>query len=295
MPTESAFERAGTHGRKHVSGHRRTSGGTYPQSRNSRCRCSRFASSDASNAAKSSPSTPPAPQLRFTFSQVTSRLDLARWAHRAVVWTLRCPSLPARTAPTSRLTCAVRVRRRALLANQLVDRGDRSRLVAGLKLELPLADGVLGRLEGVLKPILVNGSDRPRGPDVELEPEHLAQRTEPVDRSHPASAQVLDELIAPHGLERGMPRRPAPGTERSVDHRHQIVHLSNFLLITYEGHPARSSQRFTSPGARDGGPTLAERVARRHGRRLDRVSGQCASSNMSFVRNQEFPTSRANG
>ena len=35
-------------------------------------------------------------------------------------------------------------------------------------------------------------------------------------------------------------------------------------LITYEGHPARSSQRFTSPGARDGGPTLAERVARRH-------------------------------
>ena len=58
-------------------------------------------------------------------------------------------------------------------------------------------------------------------------------------------------------------------------------------LITYEGHPARSSQRFTSPGARDGGPTLAERVARRHGRRLDWVSGQCASSNMSFVRNQE--------
>ena len=48
----------------------------------------------------------------------------------------------------------------------------------------------------------------------------------------------------------------------------------NSLLITYEGHPARSSQRFTSPGARDGGPTLAERVARRHGRRLDRVSGQ---------------------
>ena len=59
------------------------------------------------------------------------------------------------------------------------------------------------------------------------------------------------------------------------------------FLITYEGHPARSSQRFTSPGARDGGPTLPERVARRHGRRLDRVSGQCASSNMSFVRNQE--------
>ena len=63
--------------------------------------------------------------------------------------------------------------------------------------------------------------------------------------------------------------------------------LTNRDLITYEGHPARSSQRFTSPGARDGGPTLAERVARRHGRRLDRVSGQCASSNMSFVRNQE--------
>ena len=62
---------------------------------------------------------------------------------------------------------------------------------------------------------------------------------------------------------------------------------ANMILITYEGHPARSSQRFTSPGARDGGPTLAERVARRHGRRLDRVSGQCASSNMSFVRNQE--------
>ena len=61
------------------------------------------------------------------------------------------------------------------------------------------------------------------------------------------------------------------------------------LLITYEGHPARSSQRFTSPGARDGGPTLAERVAKRQGRRLDRVSGQCESSNMSFVRNQEFP------
>ena len=58
-------------------------------------------------------------------------------------------------------------------------------------------------------------------------------------------------------------------------------------LITYEGHPARSSQRFTSPGAGDGGPTLAERVARHHGRRLDRVSGQCASSNMSFVRNQD--------
>ena len=57
------------------------------------------------------------------------------------------------------------------------------------------------------------------------------------------------------------------------------------LLITYEGHPARHPG-FTSPGARDGGPTLAERVARRHGRRLDRVSGQCASSNMSFVRNQ---------
>ena len=57
----------------------------------------------------------------------------------------------------------------------------------------------------------------------------------------------------------------------------------------YQAHPARSSQRFTSPGARDGGPTLAKRVARRHGRRLDRVSGQCASSNMSFVRNQDDP------
>ena len=59
------------------------------------------------------------------------------------------------------------------------------------------------------------------------------------------------------------------------------------LPSTLQGHPARSSQRFTSPGAGDGGPTLAERVARHHGRRLDRVSGQCASSNMSFVRNQE--------
>ena len=66
----------------------------------------------------------------------------------------------------------------------------------------------------------------------------------------------------------------------------------NSFLITYEGHPARSSQRFTSPGARDGGPTLAERVARRHGRRLDRVSGQCTSSNMIFVRNQELLCNR---
>ena len=82
------------------------------------------------------------------------------------------------------------------------------------------------------------------------------------------------------------------GSGRKGRYRKRTVPVGSFpantFLITYEGHPARSFQRFTSPGARDGGPTLAERVARRHGRRLDRVSGQCASSNMSFVRNQEY-------
>ena len=80
-----------------------------------------------------------------------------------------------------------------------------------------------------------------------------------------------------------------PSSDISVHREISLVWFGvrNIFLITYEGHPARSSQRFTSPGAGDGGPTLAERVARHHGRRLDRVSGQCASSNMSFVRNQE--------
>ena len=98
---------------------------------------------------------------------------------------------------------------------------------------------------------------------------------------------VIDVAVVFRSVESELQLLPSPPYIGTQDPSNRDEGRARSVLITYEGHPARSFQRLTSPGARDGGPTLAERVARRHGRRLDRVSGQCASSNMSFVRNQE--------
>ena len=117
--------------------------------------------------------------------------------------------------------------------------------------------------ERVLLTGLVTGSGRSRGP-TRLQGAPLTGDT----REAPKSVGSSDRGSLEPGrgsvvsLSYSRPNRwPRRGCHRQL--------TPQIFLITYEGHPARSSQRFTSPGARDGGPTLAERVARRHGRRLD--------------------------